>query len=173
MMGTLRAQLVQQIMLDKLPDVLEEVADVLRELGLANADVLHARAEALGRSEAHRERHDAATARGVASLAVLAELALPLIKVGGLAVFPKGPRAQEEDAAAAAAVRLLGGVADVRAFQMIVVRKVAPTPLAYPRRPGVPARRPLAPGDPDRASGTPARRRRDVRASGRRARRRA
>jgi 16S rRNA (guanine527-N7)-methyltransferase len=118
---------------------------VLRDLGLANADALHARAEALGRSSAHRERHDAVTARGVAALPVLAELALPLIKVGGLAVFPKGPGAQQEAVAAAAALRLLGGAAEVRASRLIVVRKVAPTPLAYPRRPGVPARRPLDP----------------------------
>ena len=117
---------------------------VLRNLGLANVDVVHARAEVLGRTPAHRERHDAVTARAVASLPVLAELALPLIRVGGLAVFPKGSHAEEEAAAAAGVLALLGGAADVRRSGMIVVRKVAPTPSLYPRRPGVPARRPLA-----------------------------
>lgn len=119
---------------------------LLRELGLANAEVLQARAETLGRLPAHREQHDAATARAVASLPVLAELVLPLIRVGGVALFPKGPRAAEEAVAGAAAVRLLGGAVDVRAGAMIVVRKVSPTPPAYPRRPGVPVRRPLANG---------------------------
>ncbi len=119
---------------------------VLRDLGLANADVLHARAEAMGRAPAHRERYDAATARAVASLPVLAEFALPLLRVGGLAVFPKGPAAGAEVAGAAGALRILGGAAEVQASQIIVVRKVAPTPPQYPRRPGVPARRPLSAG---------------------------
>jgi 16S rRNA (guanine527-N7)-methyltransferase len=127
---------------------------VLRELGLANADVIHARAEALGRATAHRERYDAAIARAVASLPVLAELALPLIKVGGVAVFPKGSEVQQEVRAAEAALRLLGGAAEIRG-STVVVRKVAPTPSAYPRRAGVPARRPLAPGGLHPASGTP------------------
>jgi 16S rRNA (guanine527-N7)-methyltransferase len=119
---------------------------VLRELELANADVVHARAEVLGRAPVHREQHDAVTARAVASVPVLAELALPLIRVGGLAVFPKGSHAAEEAAAAAKVLALLGGAADVLGSGMIVVRKVAPTPPLYPRRPGVPARRPLAEG---------------------------
>jgi len=116
---------------------------VLRALGLGNADVVHARAEALGRMPAHRERYDAATARAVASLPVLAELALPLVRVGGLAVFLKGPHGEGEMSAAAGVVQLLGGVAEARALGMIVVRKVAPTPPPYPRRPGLPGRRPL------------------------------
>jgi 16S rRNA (guanine527-N7)-methyltransferase len=145
---------------------------VLRALALANADVLHARAEALGQTPAHREQYDAATARAVASLPVLAELALPLIRVGGIAVFPKGPRAADEAAAAAAAVRLLGGETEV-ASAMLIVHKIASTPAAYPRRPGVPALRPLAPGGRDRASGASAPRRRHApRAAGRRVRRR-
>lgn len=116
---------------------------VLRELGLRNADVLCARAESLGRSPAHRERYDAATARAVAPLPVLAELVLPFVKVGGVAVLPRGPAAAEALRGAAGAVRLLGGAGEVRPHGMIVVRKVAATPPAYPRRPGVPARRPL------------------------------
>jgi len=120
---------------------------VLRALGLANADVVHARAEVLGRMPAHRERYDAATARAVAPLPVLAELALPLVRVGGLAVFPKGPRAAQEMTAGASALRLLGGAGEARASGMIVVRKVAPTPAPYPRRPGVPNKHPLASQD--------------------------
>ncbi len=116
---------------------------VLRELGLRNADVVCARAEALGRAPAHRERYDAATARAVAALPVLAELVLPLVKVGGVAVLPRGPSAREALRGATDAVRMLGGIGDVRAHQMVVVHKVAATPPEYPRRPGVPVRRPL------------------------------
>ncbi len=127
---------------------------ILRELALANADVLHARAEALGRDPAHRARHDAVTARALAALPVLVELALPLIRVGGVAVFPKGPTAEAEVTRAAHALHLLGGAAVVRVAprppgsRLVIVRKVASTPAAYPRRPGVPARRPLMAGAP-------------------------
>ena len=125
------------------------LAVAVRELGLVNAEVLHARAEEVGRAPAHRERHDAVTARALAALPVLAEYALPLLRIGGVAVFPKARRAAGEVARAAGAVALLGGVSklDLRPLpfggDLIIVRKVAPTPDRYPRRPGVPARRPL------------------------------
>ena len=125
---------------------------VLRELGLANADILQMRAEALGHEAAHRERHDVATARALAPLPVLVELALPLLRIGGVAVFTKGPDAEVEVESASHALRILGGAAEVRASprppgsRLVIVRKVAPTPPGYPRRPGVPARRPLGQG---------------------------
>jgi 16S rRNA (guanine527-N7)-methyltransferase len=123
---------------------------VLRDLGLENAEVIHARAETLGRAPAHRERHEGVTARALAELSVVAEYALPLLRVGGVAVLPKGPGADAEMARAATALTLLGGRAEMHASppparaRIIVVRKIAPTPERYPRRPGVPARRPLA-----------------------------
>ncbi len=121
----------------------------LRELRLENAEVANARAEALGRDPEHRGRYDAVLARAVAPLRVLAEYALPLLRVGGVAVLPKGARAAAEVAAAARALRVLGGEAEVRpapsphAPPVVLVRKAAPTPDAYPRRPGTPERRPL------------------------------
>lgn len=124
-----------------------------RELGLVNVDVLHARAEDLGRMPAHRERYDGLTARAVADLSVLAEYALPLLKVGGVAVLPKGSRARLEAARAGPALALLGGAAGVYesppppGSHVVVLRKIAPTPASYPRRPGVPARRPLSAKD--------------------------
>ena len=127
---------------------------VLRELGLANADLLHGRAEALGHEAAHRERYDAATARALAPLPVLVELALPLLRIGGVAVFPKGADAEAEAGRASRALNVLGGAVEVRASprppgsRLVIVRKVAPTPPGYPRRPGVPARRPLEAGAP-------------------------
>ncbi|HKV46135.1 MAG TPA: 16S rRNA (guanine(527)-N(7))-methyltransferase RsmG [bacterium] len=123
---------------------------VLRELGLANVEVLQTRAETVGRSPAHRERYDAVTARALAGIPVLAEYALPLLRIGGVAVFLKAPAAASMVHRAAAAVALLGGEAeaDVPAPagrpRLVILRKVAPTPDRFPRRPGVPARRPLA-----------------------------
>jgi 16S rRNA (guanine527-N7)-methyltransferase len=126
---------------------------VLRELELANVEVLQTRAETLGRSPAHRGRHDAVTARALASIPVLAEYALPLLRIGGVAVFLKGSGAAVRAQRAAGAVTILGGEvlaedpATLTPRHLVVLRKVAPTPDRYPRRPGVPARRPLA-GDP-------------------------
>lgn len=121
----------------------------VRELGLANVDVAQARAEDLGRDAAHRERYDVVTARALAPVRVLAEYALPLLRIGGEAVLPKGRGARDEVRAAARALDLLGGEAAVHAPRtrfcspVVVLRKAAPTPPAYPRRAGTPQRRPL------------------------------
>jgi len=108
-----------------------------------------ARAEQLGRDSAHRDRYDAVTARAVADLRVLAEYALPLLRVGGIAVFPKGASVSRELAAAAHALAVLGGAAAVRAgssrsSSIVLVRKISATPAEYPRRPGIAERRPIS-----------------------------
>ena len=120
----------------------------VRVLGLGNTDVVCARAERLGQEPAHRERYDVVTARSVADLRVLAEYALPLLRVGGVAVFPKGAGAVREVEAAGRALAILGGAVEIHGTSssrsvLLVVRKTASTPPAYPRRPGAPARRPL------------------------------
>ena len=122
---------------------------VTRELGLANVEVLSVRAEDLGRDPANRARYDAVTARALAPVRVLVEYALPLLRLGGVAVLPKGRGAVDEVRAAARALGLLGGEAAVHApsaafcSPIVVVRKTAPTPDRYPRRPGIPQHRPL------------------------------
>lgn len=125
----------------------------VRACGVENAAVVTGRAEELARRPAHRERYDVAAARAVAPLAVLLELTLPFVRVGGRLVAWKGPGAAAEIAAAGRALELLGGgpprvvavglpgAAGER--RLVVVEKVAPTPAGYPRRPGVPAKRPL------------------------------
>ncbi len=122
---------------------------VARDLALDNVEVVHARAEDLGRDPAHREGYDVVTARALAPVRVLAEYALPLLRLAGDAVLPKGRGAADEVRAAARAIHLLGGEATVHpprtgfCSPVVVLRKIAPTPAAYPRRAGTPARRPL------------------------------
>ena len=120
-------------------------------LGLANVEVIASRAELLGRGPS-RESFDLVTARALASLPVLAEYALPLLRVGGRLLAWKGPISTEELAAGGAASDLLGGgVPEGRAagipalgdHRFVLVEKLRPTPARYPRRPGDPARRPL------------------------------
>lgn len=120
---------------------------------LSEVAVIHDRAEVVGRDPAHRETYDVATARAVAALPVLLEYLLPLVRVGGRVLAQKGEAAPAEVQRSSRALEVLGGdlrkvhpvtlpgVAD-RRF-VIEVEKVAAVPESYPRRAGVPARRPI------------------------------
>lgn len=136
-------------------DAVRKKAEALRSfvaaLGLANVDVVADRAELLGRGPS-RESFDLVAARACAALPVVAEYALPLLRVGGTLVAWKGPISAEELAAGASASDLLGGgVPEVRPTRLaalgdhrfVLVDKLLPTRSRWPRRPGEPARRPL------------------------------
>lgn len=120
------------------------------KLDLRDVEVLARRAEEVGRDGRYRESFDVAVARALASMPVLAELCLPLVKVGGRLVAQK--TASEEVQRAGRAIEAMGGAlnrvaaapsAARGAGTVVIVDKVRPTPPAYPRRPGVPARKPL------------------------------
>jgi 16S rRNA (guanine527-N7)-methyltransferase len=121
------------------------------ELGLGNVSVLPVRAEQAGRSAGHRGRHDAVLARAVGSLAELVELGLPLLRIGGRLLAVKGGRAPEEIAAADHALtelggRLLGSTPLLKGggeSVVVEVLKELPAPEKYPRRSGMPHKRPL------------------------------
>jgi 16S rRNA (guanine527-N7)-methyltransferase len=122
-------------------------------LALENVDFVQRRAETLGQDPNLRETYDWALARAVAVLPVLAEYLLPLVRVGGKMLAMKGESGPAEAHGAENALRMLGGhlrrlvkitlpgVADER--YLIVVDKVAATPQKYPRRTGIPSKRPL------------------------------
>ncbi|HEY6380107.1 MAG TPA: 16S rRNA (guanine(527)-N(7))-methyltransferase RsmG [Candidatus Dormibacteraeota bacterium] len=112
-------------------------------LELPNTSVTAARAEVVGRAVATRERFDAVVSRALANPAVLCELALPLLRVGGrLTALVAGAPAAAEQARTAAA-ELGGGAPYAGAPGVMVVEKLTATPDRYPRRSGVPASRPL------------------------------
>ena len=126
----------------------------VKELGLANARVLHARAEDAGRDPGLRERFDVAAARAVAPLDVLCELLLPLVKVQGKMVCYKGPAAGDEwEAGNRAAALLGGGTLSVLPVSLprqpewrhtvFVSEKMEKTVPQYPRKAGDPSRFPL------------------------------
>lgn len=126
---------------------------VVKMLNLKSVEVVQERAEALGQNPAYREQYDWAVARAVAVLPVLAEYLLPFIKVGGSMLAMKGESGPAEAHAAEHALQVLGGhlrqlirvtlpgVAEER--YLVVIDKLAATPLKYPRKVGVPAKRPL------------------------------
>lgn len=122
-------------------------------LTLDTVAVIWDRVENMGRKESFRERFQVALARAVAPLAVLVELALPLVTVGGAMLAYKGPNVAEELEQAENALEILGGEVvglecyDIpfrgRRRHLVLIRKTAPTPPEFPRRPGIPAKRPL------------------------------
>jgi 16S rRNA (guanine527-N7)-methyltransferase len=122
-------------------------------LELQGVRVVHARAEDAGRDAALREAFDVAVARAVAPLAVLVELALPLLRPAGVLATPKGARAGDELAEAATAIEALGGHVEaalalvlpegVAPQTVLVVRRAGALDARYPRRAGIPSKRPL------------------------------
>jgi 16S rRNA (guanine527-N7)-methyltransferase len=126
---------------------------VVAKLGLAGVEVIQMRAEELGRLAAHREQYDWALARAVAILPVLLEYLLPLVRVGGSVLAMKGESGPAEAQTADNAAKLLGGhlrqlhpltlPGVVEERYLVVVDKVAATPERYPRRVGIPTKRPL------------------------------
>jgi 16S rRNA (guanine527-N7)-methyltransferase len=123
------------------------VAELELSVGL-----LTGRAEEIGARPPQREAYDIVTARAVAPLPTLAELTLPLARVGGRVILLKGPRIHQELASARGAIETLGGETPsvIEAVlrggarrTIVIVPKGRPTPHGFPRRPGVPQRNPL------------------------------
>lgn len=121
-------------------------------LGLHDMTVLTGRAETAARDAGLREKFDIAFARAVAEVAVLAELTLPFVRVGGLVVMHKKAAISAEIERAQNAIETLGGrVREVMPVSLpglddrslVVLEKHSATPERYPRRPGMPAKRPL------------------------------
>jgi 16S rRNA (guanine527-N7)-methyltransferase len=121
--------------------------------GLERVEVTQARAEEVGQDKKYRERFDWSTARAVANLPILVEYLLPLVRVGGAILAQKGESGPAEAHASEKSIRLLGGrlrqlikvdlpgVAEER--YLVVIDKIAATPPNYPRRVGIPSKKPL------------------------------
>lgn len=144
---------LQLTLLDSLKKRVHFLETVVEALGLEGAECLHGRAEEAARQSALRERFDIAASRAVARLPVLAEYLLPFVRIGGTAIALKGLHSEEEAKESERAVKILGGraiesipvalpgLSDKRA--VLVIKKERPTPKAYPRKAGKPAKEPL------------------------------
>ena len=120
------------------------------QLGLEGVAVVARRAEEAGHDPLLREAFDVAIARALAPLPVLAELCLGLVRVGGRLLAQK--TRDEDPTAARHAIEVMGGSLSAvhaspsvarRAGTVVVIEKIRETPAAYPRRPGLPRRKPL------------------------------
>ncbi|HZU13140.1 MAG TPA: 16S rRNA (guanine(527)-N(7))-methyltransferase RsmG [Chloroflexota bacterium] len=127
---------------------------VVRELGLSGVTVVNARAEEVGRRPAYRDRADLCVARALAAMPTLLELCAPLVRPGGLLLFPKTVGVDREVELAGEAARRLHvrlssvdevpgdlGLGEDRV--VVVYEKTGPTPSGYPRRVGLAKSRPI------------------------------
>lgn len=139
-------------LLDSLAKRVRFLETVIAELHLDGITARHDRAEEAARLPMLRHQFDIATARAVASLPVLCEYCLPFVRTGGQFLAMKGQNAEVwQDAKRA--IKILGGeLADIHEFELpgtdmkrtiLVIRKVAATPPAYPRKAGKPDKEPL------------------------------
>ena len=137
-------------MVDSTGKKLDFVRSAVSALGL-DAEVIHARAEELGRGEL-REKFDFAVSRAVASLNVLCEYCLPFVRTGGSFIALKGSKADDELAVSRTAVKTLGGkficskeimLDDEQTRNLVIIEKAAATPPKYPRASAQISKKPL------------------------------
>ena len=129
---------------------LEEVIDTLH---LDNVETVHGRAEDYGKNKTYRDQYDLAVSRAVANLSTLSEYCLPFVKKGGYFCAYKTAEFIEELKAADGAIRKLGAAVDNTVSftlpgsdigrSLILIKKTANTPSAYPRKAGIPSKEPL------------------------------
>lgn len=139
-------------LLDSLNKRIIFLEEVINKLELKNIKAVHARVEEFAKNKKERESYDIATSRAVASLNVLLEYLLPLVKVGGICICMKGSNTEEIEEAKNA-LKILGGeIEKIEKITLpetditrniIIVKKVKQTPLKYPRKPGIPSKEPI------------------------------
>lgn len=144
---------IQLTLVESVTKKTQFLSKIVQELGLEDVEIHLARAETLGKHKDHRESYDWAVARAVAGLPVLCEYLLPLVKIGGHMLAQKGESALKELDQAKSAIEILGGrlvktipveLPEVTQERFLVlIEKVNPTPEKYPRREGIPGKRPL------------------------------
>jgi 16S rRNA (guanine527-N7)-methyltransferase len=126
---------------------------LITRLGLDGVAIANGRAEEIAHDNRYREKFDLALARALAPLPVLVELALPFCEVGGCCIAQKKGDIEREVAQALKAIEVMGGrlgevkpvgleeLSDKR--YLVIIDKIKPTPIEYPRRPGRPTKRPI------------------------------
>ncbi len=123
--------------------------EVIEKLELKNTRAIHTRAEDFAKEK--RGKYDVVISRAVANMSTLSELCIPFLKVDGLFIAMKGPKADEELEQAGNALKVLGGeIIKLDRFDLagnervnVIVRKIHPTKVKYPRGKNLPKKNPL------------------------------
>lgn len=144
---------LQMTIIDSLNKRIGFLQHVAKELELEHVYPVHGRAEDRGQEPAYRESFQLVVARAVARLNLLAEYCLPFAEVGGHFIALKGANLSPELNEAKKAIKILGGktskvetlelMEDAGERNIVIVEKVESTPRNYPRKAGVPAKKPL------------------------------
>lgn len=140
---------------DSLNKRIKFLEELVAHLGLQDVELHHARAEEFaGKKSKFRESFELVTARAVARMSVLAELCLPLVRLGGQMIALKAQKTAQELADAQKAIQVLGGKVenDIETQlpethdqrNLVILQKVKHTPKQYPRKAGTPARNPIS-----------------------------
>lgn len=140
---------VDLTLIDSVNKKVKFMNQAIEKINLQNARAIHSRAEDFAKD--NREKYDVVVSRAVANMTTLSELCLPFVKVGGIFIALKGPKADEELEEAKNAIKILGGkVIDIERFDLsgneranIVVKKIHPTNNKYPRGKNLPKNKPL------------------------------
>lgn len=139
-------------LVDALNKRIQFLTTVCSEAEIENVNCIHARAEDIGKDSDYREQYDFAVARAVANLTVLMEYTVPFIKVGGALIAHKATQTDSEIEDAKAAMEILGCRLEKTIViesdedvdrTLIIIRKLSETPQKYPRKSGIPLKRPL------------------------------
>ena len=140
-------------LLDSLNKRLLFLDDLCNKLGLNNVRLLHGRAEDFAKTDEYREVYDISVSRAVSNLSVLCEYCIPYVKVGGFFVSYKSGEYEEELKSSFNSLKILGGCLDeTKVFNicddkvqrsLIIIKKVEKTEKKYPRRAGIPSKKPL------------------------------
>ena len=140
-------------LVDSLAKRLSFLQVVIDKLGLKNIELRHDRCEDVARDTLLREQYDIATARAVANLSTLSEYCLPFVKQGGRFIAYKSADIEEEKRLSEKGIKKLGGkISDIKYYtlpysdlgrSLVVVDKLSTTPSLYPRKAGIPAKKPL------------------------------
>lgn len=140
-------------LVDSLNKRLIFLQNVIDELKLENAKIVHSRVEDFGKNKNYRETFDIAVSRAVANLSTLSEYLIPLIKVNAKCICMKASEADEEIENAKNAIKVLGGAINrIDKFNLpksdigrtiIIILKEKGTPSKYPRKAGIPSKEPI------------------------------
>ena len=141
------------VLLDSLNKRLNFLNEVIDKLGLENIQTIHGRAEDIGHNIDYREQFDLCVSRAVANLSTLSEYCIPFIKKNGMFVSYKSEHSDEETISAENAIKKLGGkITNTQIIELpnsnmnrsfVCISKENNTPKAYPRKAGVPTKKPL------------------------------
>jgi 16S rRNA (guanine527-N7)-methyltransferase len=144
---------IKLVLLEATAKKADFLSHITQRLGLADAEVVVGRAEEVAHQPQYREKFAVVLSRAVAALPTLVELTLPFCAVGGSLIAQKKGAIEDEIDRAGRAISLLGGkLREVKRValsslpnerHLVVIDKLSPTPEQYPRRPGIPVKRPI------------------------------